>query len=58
MAATSNNTVRNIFVVAGIILMLALFFAGYAIWGVALLIVLLAMGGGALLYRKAGPPER
>lgn len=58
MAATSNNTVRNIFVVAGIILMLALFFAGYAIWGVALLIVLLAMGGGALLYRTAGPPER
>ena len=58
MAATSNNTLRNIFVVAGIVLMLALFFAGYAIWGVALLIVLLAMGGGALLYRKAGPPER
>ena len=58
MAATSNNTLRNIFVVAGIILMLALFFAGYAIWGIALLIVLLAMGGGALLYRKAGPPER
>ncbi len=58
MAATSNSTLRNIFLVAGILLMLALFFAGYAIWGVALLIVLLAMGGGALLYRKAGPPER
>lgn len=58
MAATSNSTLRNIFVIAGIVLVIALLFAGYAIWGVALLIVLLAMGGGALLYRKTGPPER
>lgn len=58
MAATSNSTLRNIFVIAGIVLVIVLLFAGYAIWGVALLIVLLAMGGGALLYRKTGPPER
>ena len=55
MAATSNSTLRNIFLVAGILLMLALFFAGYAIWGVALLIVLLAMRGGALAIEQVAP---
>ena len=58
MASPSTSAVRNIFLVAGIALVIFLIVGGYLIWGFALLVLLLAMGGGALLYRKAGPPER
>ena len=58
MAATSNTTLRTIFLIAGIVLVVFLLIGGYLIWGIAALVLLLAMGGGAMLYRKAGPPER
>lgn len=58
MASPSTSAVRTIFLVAGIALVIFLIVGGYLIWGFALLVLLLAMGGGALLYRKAGPPER
>jgi hypothetical protein len=58
MAATSNSTLRTIFIIAGIALVAFLLIGGNLIWGVAVLILLAVMGGGAMLYRKAGPPER
>ena len=58
MAVTSNSTLRTIFLVGGIILVGFLLIGGNLIWGLALLVLLLVMGGGAMLYRKAGPPER
>ena len=58
MAATSNTTLRTIFLIAGIALVAFLLIGGNMIWGIAVLILLLVMGGGAMLYRKAGPPER
>lgn len=58
MAATTNSTLRAIFLIAGIALVIFLVIGGYMIWGIAILVLLLVMGGGALLYRKAGPPER
>lgn len=58
MASPSTSLVRTIFLIGGIVLVVALVIGGYLIWGLALLVVLLAMAGGALLYSKAGPPER
>lgn len=58
MAATKNSTLRTIFLIAGIALVIFLVIGGYMIWGIAILVLLLVMGGGALLYHKAGPPER
>ena len=58
MAATSNATLRTIFLIAGIVLVVFLLIGGNLIWGIAVLVLLLVLGGGAMLYRKAGPPER
>lgn len=58
MALTSNSTLRTVFIVGGIVLVAFLLIGGNLIWGLAVLVLLLVMGGGALLYRKAGPPER
>ena len=58
MAAISNSTWKTVLAVAGVVLVIFTFISGYLIWGVALFVLLLVLGGGALLYRKAGPPER
>lgn len=52
------NTWQTILIVLGVVLVIGMLTSGYAIWGIAILILLLAFGGGALLYRKQGPPSR
>lgn len=58
MPATSRSTWKVVFIIAAIVLIVAMVTLGYLIWGVALLIVLLVLGGGAWLYRSQGPPEQ
>jgi hypothetical protein len=58
MPALSNNTLRTVFLVAAVALVVFLFVGGNMILGIAALVLIVAMGGGAMLYRKAGPPER
>jgi hypothetical protein len=58
MAGISGSAWKTILILAGIVLVTFLIISGYLIWGVALLVLLLVLGGGALLYRSAGPPER
>lgn len=58
MAVTSNRTLRTVFLIAGIVLVLFLLIGGNLLWGISVLLLLLVMGGGAFLYWKAGPPER
>jgi hypothetical protein len=58
MTRVRQQTWKTVAAVAVILLVLALIFTGNAFVGVALLVVFLAMAGGALMYRKLGPPER
>ena len=58
MAAISNSGWRAVAIVAAIAIVVSLVVFGYAIWGVAILLLLLVMGGGARLYNRAGPPTR
>jgi hypothetical protein len=58
MADISTRAWRNIAIVAAVVLVLGLIVSGQFLLGIALLIILLALGGGALLSSKAGPPRR
>lgn len=58
MAAISGSAWRTVLAVAAVALVIFMIVSGQFMWGIALLVLLLAMGGGALLYRKAGPPNR
>lgn len=58
MAEVRNTTWRNIGMVGAIVLVIALIVSGQFLLGIALLIFLLILGGGALLRSKAGPPSR
>ncbi len=52
------KTWQTVLIVGAVALVVGMLVSGYAIWGIAILFVLLALGGGALLYRKQGPPSR
>jgi Flp pilus assembly protein TadB len=54
----TNNTMRTIMIVAGVVLVIGLLTAGLVIPLVVIFLLLLVLGGGALMYRKMGPPER
>ncbi|HET8655951.1 MAG TPA: hypothetical protein VFL93_10590 [Longimicrobiaceae bacterium] len=58
MAAISTSAWKTIIILAAIALLIAGVVTGYLVWGIALVVILLILGGGALLYRSAGPPER
>ena len=53
-----SNTLKIILMVAGVVLVLGMFFAGFIVPVLALVLLLVVLGGGALLYRSAGPPQR
>ena len=52
------KTWQTILIVGAVALVVGMLVSGYAIWGIAILFVVLALGGGAMLYRKLGPPSR
>ncbi len=56
--AVKRNTWQTILIVGAVLIVIGMLVSGYAIWGIAILVLLLALGGGALLYRKQGPPTR
>jgi hypothetical protein len=58
MATIRRQSWTVILVVALVLFALAMLFSGLLVWYIALLFVLVAMGGGALLYRTLGPPTR
>ena len=53
-----SNVWKTILIIGGVGLVLALMTAGLIIPLVAFALVAAVIGGGALLYRKAGPPSR
>jgi hypothetical protein len=58
MATVKRQTWKTVLLVGLILLVLGLVMGGYIMWFVGVvLILLLAMGGGALLYRQLGPPD-
>jgi hypothetical protein len=52
------QTWRTILAVALVVFVLGMVATGLIGWFIAILFVLLAMAGGALLYRTLGPPPR
>jgi len=57
MASVRTQTWKTLLVVALILLVVYLIFSGFVIWYIGLVIVLLAMAGGALMNRTLGPPD-
>jgi hypothetical protein len=57
MARMKTSTWTNVLIVAGVLLFIGMMISGYLFWGLAILVLLLAMAGGALLRHKQGPPE-
>lgn len=53
-----SNTWKTILIIGGVGLVVALMTAGLVIPMVAIVLLLAVLGGGAMLYRKAGPPTR
>jgi hypothetical protein len=58
MAGVKTRTWQIVLGVGGVLLLIAWFISGHWITGLAALFLLLAMAGGALMYRFMGPPER
>jgi len=58
VAKVSTRTWQVILGIGGILLLIGWFVSGQWIIGFAALFLLLAMAGGALMYRFMGPPER
>jgi hypothetical protein len=58
MTRIRSQTWKTILIVALVILVVGMLVSGLIGWFIAILIVLLAMGGGALLNRTLGPPTR
>jgi len=58
VAKVKSRTWNVILVIAGVLLLIGWIISGHLITGLAALILLLAMAGGALMYRFMGPPER
>ncbi len=56
--ATRPTPLKPILIAAGVLLVIALATFGFIIPLVAVILVLVVLGGGALLYRAGGPPER
>ena len=56
MARIRTSAWTTILAIAGVVLIIGMLISGYMIWGIALLIIALALGGGAFLYRSQGPP--
>jgi hypothetical protein len=58
MAGVKTGKWQMILLVGVVLLLIAWVVTGHFITGIGALILLLAMAGGALLYRFQGPPER
>jgi len=58
VAKVSTRTWQVILGVGAVLLLIVWFLSGQWITGIAALILLLAMAGGALMYRFMGPPKR
>jgi hypothetical protein len=58
MAAVTSSAWKTIAVIAAIALVIAMFISGNLILAAGILVIALILGGGALLYSRAGPPER
>jgi hypothetical protein len=58
MAAVTSSAWKTIAVVAAVALVIAMLVAGNLILAVGIVVIALILGGGALLYDRAGPPER
>jgi hypothetical protein len=58
MATVKRQTWKTVLLVGLILLVLGLMLGGYLMWFIGVVLILvLAMGGGALLYRQLGPPD-
>jgi small neutral amino acid transporter SnatA (MarC family) len=58
MARVKSQTWKAVLIVGLIVLVLTLIFSGYLFWYIGVVILVLAMAGGALMFRKLGPPSR
>jgi hypothetical protein len=58
MARVPSQTWKTVSIAGLVILLLGMIFSGYIIWYVGILVLLLAMAGGALMFRQLGPPSR
>jgi hypothetical protein len=58
MAKVKRRVWQVVLGVGGVLLLIGWVLSGHLITGIAALVLLLAMGGGALLYHFQGPPER
>jgi hypothetical protein len=58
MAAVRTRTWQVVLAMAGILLLIGWVVSGHWITGIAALVLLLGMGGGALMYRFMGPPRQ
>jgi hypothetical protein len=58
MATGSGQSWKMIVIVSLVVITIALVVFGHLFWLAGLLIIALAMAGGALMYRKLGPPEQ
>ena len=56
--ATRTRPLKPILIVGAVLLVIALATFGFIVPLVAVLLLVLVLGGGALLYRTSGPPER
>lgn len=51
-----NSTWKAILAIGAIVFAIAMLVSGFLVPGIAVIFLLIALGGGALLNRKAGPP--
>lgn len=56
MADQRRKTWQTGLIIGLVLLIIGLFISGYVVWYVALIVLLLALGGGALLRSTLGPP--
>jgi hypothetical protein len=58
MARVASQTWKTVLVVGLVLLLLGMIFSGYIVWYLGIVVLLLAMAGGALMFRQLGPPSQ
>jgi hypothetical protein len=58
MASVPAQTWKIVLIVALVILLIGMIFSGFLVWYIGIFLLLLAMAGGALMFRYLGPPSR
>lgn len=57
MASSRSSTWKVLLIAAGVLFVIGLLTAGFIVPVIAIVLLILVLGGGALLYRTQGPPE-